>query len=255
MQLLLRSGTAISRFQARRWQLYAGWKTGVRSKPGRLESLPRTAAIKQNCTRKKAMQYLMWRAVACSLIGFPGPAAGFAATEKRLATALPTQQPPELVGKVRSNVGPLPQILVGCQAAIASKPAPTIGPEYNWESQVGYQAASRASFAPTGPTQTSLMGVHPPRKNQAGCQAAIASRLAPTRVSVVYKINGHHRSLWEPSLLAIAMGLLASMLNVPPPSRASPLPQLDRSTTGRARSATRPPREQALLPQILLKQV
>ncbi len=30
--------------------------------------------------------------------------------------------------------------------------------------------------------------------------------------------------LWEQSLLAIAVGLLASMLNVPPPSRASPLP-------------------------------
>ncbi len=55
----------------------------------------------------------------------------------------------------------------------------------------------------------------------------------------------------------VGAGLLAkrpvhstSSLAVMPPSRASPLPQGNRSTTGRARSAVRPPREQALLPQI-----
>ncbi|OPG69426.1 hypothetical protein B1219_25130 [Pseudomonas ogarae] len=51
-------------------------------------------------------------------------------------------------------------------------------------------------------------------------------------------------------MLAKAVGQLAIMLAVPPPSRASSLPQLDRSTTGGARSAARLLREQALLPQI-----
>ena len=49
----------------------------------------------------------------------------------------------------------------------------------------------------------------------------------PHRFLVVYKISVHRRSRWEPSLLAMAVGLLASMLNVPPPSRAGSLPQLD----------------------------
>src|SRR3546814_10385287 len=35
-----------------------------------------------------------------------------------------------------------------------------------------------------------------------------------------------------------------------PPREQALLPQLDRRTTGRARSAIRPPREQALLPQL-----
>ncbi len=77
----------------------------------------------------------------------------------------------------------------------------------------------------------------------------------PHRFLVVYKISVHRRSLWEPSLLAMAVGLLASMLNVLPPSRASSLQQWDRSTTGRNRPAARPPREQALLPQVRLKQI
>ena len=53
----------------------------------------------------------------------------------------------------------------------------------------------------------------------------------PHRFLVVYKISVHHSPLWEPSLLAIAVGLLASMLNVLPLSRASP-PQLDWGTAG-----------------------
>ncbi|AUM72317.1 hypothetical protein C0J56_28200 [Pseudomonas fluorescens] len=56
--------------------------------------------------------------------------------------------------------------------------------------------------------------------------------------------------LWEQSLLAIAVGLLASMLNVPPSSRASSLPQWDRSTTGRTRPAVRPPSRASPLPQL-----
>ncbi|KAB0519352.1 hypothetical protein F7R20_29150 [Pseudomonas brassicacearum subsp. brassicacearum] len=57
------------------------------------------------------------------------------------------------------------------------------------------------------------------------------------------------------SLLAMAVDQLASALDVPPSSRAGSLPQWDRSTTGRTRPAVRPPREQALLPQVLLKQI
>ncbi|SFO19679.1 hypothetical protein SAMN03159304_02281, partial [Pseudomonas sp. NFACC24-1] len=41
------------------------------------------------------------------------------------------------------KISDTPQILVGCQAAIASKLAPTIGSEYDRESQAGWQAASR----------------------------------------------------------------------------------------------------------------
>ncbi|WP_413794030.1 hypothetical protein [Pseudomonas sp. N4] len=48
------------------------------------------------------------------------------------------------------------KILAGCQAAIASKLAPTIESEYDRESQVGYKAASQASFA-----ATDLTGVRP----------------------------------------------------------------------------------------------
>jgi hypothetical protein len=53
------------------------------AKPGRLESLPRTAAITQNCTRKKkALQHLMWRAEASLLSGFQARPLNFAATGK-----------------------------------------------------------------------------------------------------------------------------------------------------------------------------
>ncbi len=85
---------------------------------------------------------------------------------------------------------------------------------YDRESQVGCQAASRASFAPTGPAQTSLVGVRP------GEPGRLSGRLASKLCS--------HRSCSNKS---------------------------GWSTTGRARSAVRPPREQALLPQVLLKQV
>jgi hypothetical protein len=39
--------------------------------------------------------------------------------------------------------------------------------------------ASRASFAPTGPAQTELMGVRP-GESQVGCQAASRASFAPT---------------------------------------------------------------------------
>ncbi|OPG72638.1 hypothetical protein B1219_09850, partial [Pseudomonas ogarae] len=63
----------------------------------------------------------------------------------------------------------------------------------------------------------------------------------------------HPLDLWEQSLLAIAVCQATSILTAPPPSRAGSLPQWDRSTTGRTSSAVRPPREQALPPQALLK--
>ncbi|BBP61151.1 hypothetical protein PHLH4_47410 [Pseudomonas sp. St316] len=54
-----------------------------------------------------------------------------------------------------------------------------------------------------------------------GLPASSRASSLPQRFLVVYKISVHRRFLWEPSLLAIAVGLLASMLNVPKPSRAS----------------------------------
>ncbi len=50
---------------------------------------------------------------------------------------------------------------VGCADAFASKLAPTMGSEYERESQAGCKAASRASFAPTDSAQADLMGVRP----------------------------------------------------------------------------------------------
>ncbi|BBP62340.1 hypothetical protein PHLH4_59300 [Pseudomonas sp. St316] len=52
----------------------------------------------------------------------------------------------------------------------------------------------------------------------------------------------------EPAREAVYQSL--SMPTEPTPSRAGSLPQLDRGTAGRDRPAIRPPREQALLPQI-----
>ncbi len=52
-------------------------------------------------------------------------------------------------------------ISLGCTAVFASRLAPTMGSEYDRENQAGCQAASRASFAPTGPAQTDLTGVRP----------------------------------------------------------------------------------------------
>jgi len=65
-----------------------------------------------------------------------------------------------------------------------------------------------------GYTRKSRSAIRPPREQA----------LLPHRFLVVYRICVHRRALWESSLLAIAVGLLASMLNVPPSSRASPLP-------------------------------
>ncbi len=55
--------------------------------------------------------------------------------------------------------------------------------------------------------------------------------------------------LWERACSRRGWNIQHYSSTVPSPSRASSLPQLDRDTTGRARSAIRPPREQALLPQ------
>ncbi len=57
------------------------------------------------------------------------------------------------------------------------------------------------------------------------CDAAIASRLAPTGDGGVHRCGVHHRSSVGASLLAKAVGQLASMLNVTPSSRAGSLPQ------------------------------
>ncbi len=56
------------------------------------------------------------------------------------------------------------------------------------------------------------------------CAAVIASKPAPTLISGAHGIGVHRHPLWELSLLAIAVGQAALKLNVPPSSRASPLP-------------------------------
>jgi hypothetical protein len=66
--------------------------------------------------------------------------------------------------------------------------------------------------------------------------------------------------LWEQSLLAMAVVQLMKMLDVSASSRTSFAPTNPAQTglmvhSRKSRSAIRPPREQALLPQVLLKQV
>ncbi|AXP05751.1 hypothetical protein DZG01_23415 [Pseudomonas fluorescens] len=62
---------------------------------------------------------------------------------------------------------------VGLLASMLNVPPPSRAgslPQLDWvhpQEQVGYKAASRASFAPTGLAQTSLMGVHPTRARPA----------------------------------------------------------------------------------------
>ena len=58
-----------------------------------------------------------------------------------------------------------------------------------------------------------------------GCVAVIASKLAPTGFFAGRGVAGYSRSRVGASLLAIAVGLLALMMDVSPPSRASSLPQ------------------------------
>ncbi|RON74045.1 hypothetical protein BK675_16560 [Pseudomonas fluorescens] len=57
------------------------------------------------------------------------------------------------------------------------------------------------------------------------CAEAFASRLAPTGIWVATKIADLPRIFVGVSLLAIALGQAIKRLNVPAPSRASPLPQ------------------------------
>ncbi|CAH0320865.1 hypothetical protein SRABI06_05450 [Pseudomonas brassicacearum] len=64
-----------------------------------------------------------------------------------------------------------------------------------------------------------------PACGDVGCAAAFASRLAPTEFGVESGCCGQPQSLVGASLLAIAVGLLASRLDVPPSSRAGSLPQ------------------------------
>jgi hypothetical protein len=58
------------------------------------------------------------------------------------------------------------------------------------------------------------------------CAAAFASRLAPTGVLVAMKMVDLPRISVGASLLAKAQCLAMTMLNVPPPSPASSLPQV-----------------------------
>jgi hypothetical protein len=79
--------------------------------------------------------------------------------------------------------------LVGCQAAIAGKPAPT-GSKYIRQIQVGCQAAIAGKPAPTGSKYI--------RQIQVGCQAAIAGKPAPTEEQskgrAAYTFALHHSS-------------------------------------------------------------
>ncbi|MNR16081.1 hypothetical protein D3C85_1326530 [compost metagenome] len=77
---------------------------------------------------------------------------------------------------MRSSVG----YLVGWQAAIASKLAPT-GTEYFCKISVGWQAAIASKLAPTGTEYFCKISV--------GWQVAIASKLAPTGIEYICKIS------------------------------------------------------------------
>ncbi len=57
------------------------------------------------------------------------------------------------------------------------------------------------------------------------CADAFASKLAPTGSGGVHSNRAHHKITVGACLQAIAVGQAAQMLNVPTPSRASPLPQ------------------------------
>ncbi|OPG75778.1 hypothetical protein B1218_29710, partial [Pseudomonas ogarae] len=57
-----------------------------------------------------------------------------------------------------------------------------------------------------------------------GCDAVIASKLAPTVFRGVHRYCVHHKSL-RGSLFAIAVCQLVKMLDVMPSSRAGSLPQ------------------------------
>ena len=59
-----------------------------------------------------------------------------------------------------------------------------------------------------------------------GCAGLFAGKPAPTLdLQWARNLCSAQFPLWEQSLLAMAVGLLASMLNVPPPSRASSAPK------------------------------
>jgi len=61
---------------------------------------------------------------------------------------------------------------------------------------------------------------------EGGSADAFASKPAPTRdLGMDSGYVPHHKTLWERGLPAKAVGQAAQMLNVPAPSRASPLPQ------------------------------
>ena len=84
--------------------------------------------------------------------------------------------------------------LVGCQAAIAGKPAPTVGLGAGSWRLVGCQAAFAGKPAPT-------VGLGAGSWRLVGCQAAFASKLAPTVDWVwavgVGRLGGHHH--WQAS--------------------------------------------------------
>ena len=80
----------------------------------------------------------------------------------------------------------------------------------------------------------------------AECAGPFASKPAPTGgLGFKHKIEEHHRSTVGASLLAMVVGQLASMLNVPAHSRASPLPQGDWVLSTKSKNTTDPLWERA----------
>jgi hypothetical protein len=80
----------------------------------------------------------------------------------------------------------------------------------------------------------------------AECAGPFASKPAPTGgLGFKHKIEEHHRSTVGASLLAMVVGQLASMLNVPAHSRASPLPQGDWVLNTKSKHTTDPLWERA----------
>jgi hypothetical protein len=104
-------------------------------------------------------------------------------------------------------------------------------------------ASSRTSFAPTNPAQTGLM-VHS-RKSRSAIRPPREQALLPQVPAQTGLIDA------QPQEIGRLSGRLASKLC----SHRCLLKQVRLMHSRKSRSAIRPPREQALLPQVLLKQV
>ncbi len=134
------------------------------------------------------------------------------------STSMLNVSPPSLASHAPTGNGYIWKRLVGCQAAIASRLAPTIGPGPSVRDWLAVRPPSLASQAPTGNGDI--------WKRLVGCQAAIAGKPCSYRdwvhLEEIGWLSGRHR--WQAKLL---QGLGTSGRDwsaVRPPSLASQAP-------------------------------